>query len=250
MYRDNAVYDVREHFVHLLMSEEFVTDKTGSRMLEIQGASFLATEDRIFGEPNLDYIKREIAWYESCSLNVNDIPEGPPVIWKQVATAAGKVNSNYGHLIWSTENGRQYENVLRELIHHEQSRRAIMIYNRPSIHMEYNSDGMSDFICTTSVQYLVRSGFLDAIVNMRSNDVRFGYLNDRSWQFHVQKMLSEDISRSFGRLVIPGHIYWNAGSLHVYEKDFFLVDHYYKTGEVNISKPGYRALYPNSPWSN
>ena len=249
MYRDNTVHGVRGLFTDLLIRRQFVTDKTGSRMLEIQGASFLANEDRIFGEPNLDYIRREIEWYKSCSLNVNDIPEGPPVIWKQVATAAGKINSNYGHLIWSAENGRQYDNVLRELIHHEQSRRAVMIYTRPSIHNEFNTDGMSDFICTNTVTYQIRDGFLDAIVNMRSNDSRFGYLNDRPWNLYVQGRLLEDLRQYYPGLSL-GKLYWQAASLHVYEKDFFLVDYYYKKGVPNISKPEYRALYPDSPWSN
>lgn len=43
-----------------------------------------------------------------------------------------------------------------------------------------------------------------------------------------------------------GKIYWNVGSLHVYARHYYLVDHFSKTGEIHISKEAYAKLYPNS----
>src|SRR6056300_211710 len=80
-----TVKEIQSKFIWNYRNEMFVTDKTGVRMLEIPAASFLCTEDSIFGVPNEDYIEREIEWYNSLSRNVNDIPGGPPEIWKQVA---------------------------------------------------------------------------------------------------------------------------------------------------------------------
>jgi thymidylate synthase len=187
-------------------------------MLEIRSASFVADEPAIFGKVNEDYVARELAWYESMSLNVNDIPGGPPAIWKQVADKEGYINSNYGWCIWSPMNGNQYDNVVAELKKNPDSRRAVMIYTRPSMWNKYNINGMSDFMCTNAVQYLNRYGKLFAVVQMRSNDVVFGYKNDYAWQSHVLDKLCAELG------LMRGDIYWNAGSLHVYERHFDLVD--------------------------
>jgi thymidylate synthase len=65
---------------------------------------------------------------------------------------------------------------------------------------------------------------------MRSNDAIFGFKNDRAWQHHVLTKLAADLN------VEVGNITWQVGSLHVYARHFFLVDHFAKTGELNISK--------------
>jgi len=215
MYLD--VSDIRSTFKLLLTTEEFVTDKTGVKMIEIVGASFEATEPSIFGTVNENYVQRELEWYRSLSRNVNDIPGGPPTIWKEVADSRGFINSNYGWCIWSDANGRQYNRTLDELRKNPYSRRAIMIYTRPSMWNDYNRDGMSDFMCTNAVQYLLRDGKLNAVVQMRSNDAIFGYKNDYAWQRYVLEVLARDLETD------PGKIYWNVGSLHVYERHFKLV---------------------------
>lgn len=212
-----SVADVRAEFIRLLHYEEYVTDKTGVKMLEVCSASFVADEPAIFGTPNQDYIQRELDWYRSMSLNVNDIPGGPPQIWSQVSDSDGYINSNYGWCIWSVQNGSQYNKVVSELRKQPTSRRAVMIYTRPSMWVDYDRKGMSDFMCTNAVQYVIRNDKLHAIVQMRSNDVVFGYKNDWAWQKHVLDALASDLS------VEPGNIYWNVGSLHVYERHFNLV---------------------------
>jgi thymidylate synthase len=211
------IREVREHFREALKFEDFVTDKTGCKMLELRSASFVADEPAIFGTPNEDYIKREIEWYMTCSLNVNDIPGETPAIWKQVATKDGFINSNYGWCIFSHANGNQFHRVQNELAANPDSRRAVMIYTRPSMWDEYNKDGMSDFMCTNAVQYMIRHDQLEAHVQMRSNDVVFGYKNDYAWQKYVLEMLANSLE------VRPSSIYWNVGSLHVYERHFHLV---------------------------
>lgn len=212
-----SIDTVRDYFRTALAKEEFVIDKTGVKMLEMVGESFIANEPAIFGKVNQEYVQHELDWYLSTSLNVNDIPGGPPKIWQQVATEDGRINSNYGWCIFHPDNGFQYDRVKEELIRNPYSRRAIMIYNRPSMHMDYNADGMSDFMCTNAVQYLYRNGKLNAVVQMRSNDVVFGYKNDYAWQKFVLDKLAADLETD------PGAIIWNAGSLHVYERHFKLV---------------------------
>ena len=210
--------EVKQYFIDELKAERYVTDKTGCKMIEMVGASFIADKPSIFGTVNEDYVRREIMWYEMRSLNVNDIPPPVPAIWKQVATPDGRINSNYGWCIYSKHNYEQFLNCLHTLQKDPESRRAIMIYTRPSMQEEYNKDGMSDFMCTNAVQYVVRDGKVHAIVQMRSNDVVFGYKNDYAWQHHVLHLLSSGLGYPMG------DINWQVGSLHVYEKHFKLVE--------------------------
>ena len=210
------VNDIRQHLTQLKVDGDFVDDKTGQAMIEIIGATFKANEPTIFGTVSEDYVSREIAWYESMSRSVNDL-EGCPAIWKQVADSNGIINSNYGWCIWSEENGYQYEHVFTELSNNPESRRAEMIYTRPSMWKDYNHNGRSDFMCTDSVSYFIRNGALTAHVKMRSNDAVFGFKNDYAWQKHVLDMLADELN------VKRGEIIWTASSLHVYERHFHLV---------------------------
>ena len=227
------VEDIREDFIEKYKRKEFEIDKSGVKTVDLICTQFIADEDHIFGKVNEDYVKRELAWYLSQSLNVNDIPGETPKIWKQCADSDGFINSNYGWCIFSAANGFQYDYCLKELKRNPSSRRGVMIYNRPSMWHVYNKNGRSDFICTYAVQFLIRDGNLYSYVLMRSNDSRFGFLNDRAWHQYVLDKLGDDLGIE-NRFMV-----WNAGSLHLYEKDFYLIDHYIKTGETNISKENY-----------
>jgi thymidylate synthase len=233
----NTVDDIREQFAALYTDGEFVTDKFGGKVIEIIGASFIADEELIFGAVNEDYVERELQWYESQSLYVNDIPGGAPKIWQQVACKNGRINSNYGWCIWNSANGNQLDQVIAELKKNPESRRAVAIYTRPSMWEDYNENGRSDFMCTNAVQYLVRDGKLNVVVQMRSNDAWAGYRNDYAWQKHVLDIVANELN------VKAGDIYWNAGSLHIYDRQFYLVDNYVKTGEISITKEKYDELY-------
>jgi thymidylate synthase len=219
--------DIKNDFINLLREKQFVKDKTGVKTIEIMNASFIANNPVIFGSVNEDYVKRELDWYKSKSLNVNDIPGGPPEIWKQVASKNGLINSNYGWCIYSEENGNQYNNAKIELSINVCSRRAIMIYNRPSMHTDYKINCMSDFMCTNAVQYLIRDGKVHALVYMRSNDAVFGYKNDYAWQKHVLQQLVSDLNDNWIHVEV-GNIYWNVASMHVYERHFHLIDPNYE----------------------
>lgn len=213
------VSDIRKQLVEKYQQQDFVIDKTGVKMVELIGATFLADEVSIFGEVNWDYVERELGWYKSMSLNVNDIPGGPPPIWKQVSgNTTGEINSNYGWAIWSDANYNQYDHVLNELKTNPFSRRAEMIYTRPSMWLDYKRDGMSDFMCTDSVSYFIREDKLTAHVKMRSNDGVLGYRNDRAWQYHVLELLAGDLG------VQTGDIVWTASSLHIYQRHLNLIE--------------------------
>ncbi len=227
-----TVNDIRNHFIGELKDKAFTVDRSGMSTIELIGASFLATEPSIFGTPNKEYIDKEMTWYESQSTNINDIGElwdKPPDAWKLSANEHGEINSNYGHLIYSDKYHNQYGHMLDELLKNPDSRRACIVYNRPSIWMEYNENGKNDFICTNSVTYYIRDDILHAVVQMRSNDVVFGYKNDYAWQFEIMNRLVKDWNDcrfeeyDTGDKISLGSMIWQVQNLHVYERHFHLV---------------------------
>ena len=215
--------NIRDELKRLYKEGVFREGKYG-KTVEIQNAHFLADKDWIIREPNYDYAKREIEWYESQSLYVKDIPGDTPKIWQACADKDGKINSNYGWCIFSNENGSQYDHCLNRLLDDHHTREACMIYTRPSMQVDCNNNGMHDFMCTYSTQVFLSQinefGYdLDYTVFMRSNDSVYGFCNDVIWAKHVRDKLVADLNKC-GLTVFPGKIIWNAGSLHVYERHF------------------------------
>ena len=214
-----TVDDIRQYFIQELRDENFTVDRTNSKTIELIGASFIADEEAIFGEPNVPYIDAELDWYLGCSTNINDIryKDEPPKAWQYAANEYGEINSNYGKLIFDDKYYRQFDNVVNELNHEPDSRRAVMIYNRPSIWTEFDENGKNDFICTNAVSYYIRDNHLQSVVQMRSNDVVFGYKNDYAWQRYVMNMVANEVDCEVGTLT------WQVQNLHVYERHFDLV---------------------------
>ena len=89
-----TMHGIRNSLAALYEHELFVEDKFGGKVVELIGTSFKADGSSIFGEVNYDYVKRELEWYNSQSLNVNDIPGETPAIWKKVAFIQKKMEIN------------------------------------------------------------------------------------------------------------------------------------------------------------
>ena len=228
------VNDIKEYFVNELQNENFTVDRSGQKTIELIGASFEADQPAIFGTVNQDYVAAELAWYKSMSTNIHDIrPEDePPSAWVYSANKHGEINSNYGQLIYSDKYYGQYHQALDELLRNMDSRRATMIYTRPSIWTEYDEHGKNDFICTNAVTYYLRNGTINAVVQMRSNDVVYGYKNDYAWQLYVLEQFVDDYNACYldeawdadhRKEMTVGTITWQVQNLHVYERHFHLV---------------------------
>ena len=200
-----------------------------SKTIELQNIQFEVDKPWIVREPNYEYFNRELEWYKSQSLNVNDIPDGAPKMWAACADGLGYINSNYGWMIWSKDNYEQYQHCLHKLMKDTHTREACMIYNRPSMQEEYKTRGMHDFCCTYSTQCFINEDkngdrHLKYIVYQRSQDAIFGFDNDILWHQYVQKQLATDLSEFFEKNVICDNIINNVGSLHVYERHFKYLD--------------------------
>jgi len=227
----NKIYDIRYEFM-----DRWLKKRIENNMISIHGASFIVDDDKIFGEPNLEYIDAEIKWYESQSSHVNDLFKiyGKEVkIWKEVCSTTGHVNSNYGKLVYGWDNGDQYNTVLKKLCQEPRTRQATMIYQRPTMHKEWNHENKSDFICTNAVTYYIRDNYkLDVVVQMRSNDAIYGFNNDVAWQKHVWIKLREDLNYIRDKIglnkVYLGDMHWQVQNLHMYSRHFNLIEKYYE----------------------
>lgn len=227
-----SVRDVRLEFVRKLADGEVTPGKTpDGDTVEILGAHFLADEPTIFGKPAEGYVQRELAWYMGQSLNVNDMPPPVPEIWRRVSDPEGFVNSNYGWIVFSEENGNQFGHCLAQLqadLEFRGGRQACMIYQRPSMHVDAFRNGMSDFVCTDAVHCFLRGPrdeppTLHYHVVMRSNDAVFGYKNDLAWHEVVREMIFDELVEASGLPVELAPVTWTAASLHVYRRHWDLV---------------------------
>lgn len=221
--------DIKNEFINLYKEGKFRIIRGNVKTIEIQDAHFEVDKPYIIREPNYDYAKREIEWYESQSLNVYDIKGKVPQMWINCASKLGYINSNYGWMIFSSDNYNQYEHCLNKLIEDPFTREACMIYNRPSMHIDFNKNGMHDFCCTYSVQVFLNevnenTYSLKYIVYMRSNDAVFGFNNDALWHQYVQNKLAQDLKEKLNKDIVLENIIWHTSSLHIYERHFKYIE--------------------------
>lgn len=198
--------------------ERFIQDRSGVKLVERRAVLLdLDPADPIIDvgawRTNEEYVKKELAWYLSEDRNITGHVDDVK-IWKQVADKDGVVNSNYGWCLFSEENGLQYQHVIEELVANPSSRRASMIYTRPSMWTDATENGRNDFICTWGAQAYIRDERLEYHVLQRSCDQLYGFFNDLAWHCYVAQLLAEDLDAGLG------HLYYFIDSLHVYERHF------------------------------
>ena len=76
-------------------------------------------------------------------------------------------------------------------------------------------------ICTMGMQVIYNklTKKVDYIVNMRSNNI-CEYTQDSLWQLKIFSIIINRLIDEIDKDIRPGNLYWNAGSLHLYEEDF------------------------------
>lgn len=226
-----------------LLNEQKPTENGTKELLH---TVFLADKNYIVRKPKEPYQTNELEWFISQSRNVQDLKSFAgfiPKIWKEIADKNSIINSNYGWCCLSEENGSQFYNAMKHLEKDKNSRRAIMIYNRPSMHTDwcegrelkycrhsYDYDWHNlpeesykrlrgDFMCCQNNHFIIRDNKLVMTVHMRSLDAVYGYNADYIWfdwifnkAIQYLKKTYEDLER--GEMVIY------ADSVHVYEKHY------------------------------
>lgn len=219
-----------EQLYELLVDEQFVTDRTGVKMVEllypiIELQPTTQPIDLGARKTPMNYVSAELNWYLSQSLNIEQIKEHA-TMWENIASKNGEINSNYGWMIFSKENGSQFDNCINELKNNRESRRAVMIYQRPSMWEDWNRDGMNDFVCTDGVQLFIRDNKLIYIIKQRSCDAIFGYFNDLAWHQYVYQMCFVELQKKYPDLQ-SGKVVYIPFSFHVYERHFDMLRNIY-----------------------
>ena len=103
--------------------------------------------------------------------------------------------------------------VVNSLINDQQSRQAVLTIWRQ------NPVRACDVACTLSMQFLIRDGYLNAIVTMRSSDAWLGipydFLNFTVMALRILTL----VNAITGQKIRLGVMHWQAGSSHLYHRD-------------------------------
>ena len=185
---------------------------------------------------NERYSIAEFLWYLSADRSVVNISKLAQM-WAKIADSQFEVESNYGEYILP-----QWEWVINELKNDMGSRRAVITINQP-YHKDKNP---KDVPCTQYLQFFIRDGYLSLGVQMRSNDVIYGFCNDvYNFCLFQQAMLNE-LKQTYPDLKL-GKYYHMAGSMHLYDTSFNMskeiIDYYLYTEDDGTIK--HRVLDPN-----
>lgn len=201
---------------------------------------FLADKKYIVRKPKEPYQSNELHWFISQSLNVEDLKSFAgfaPKIWEEISEIDGTVNSNYGWCCLSKENGNQFWNAMKHLELDRNSRRAIMIYNRPTMHEDWIANRgnnnlrwqykeseeyrklRGDFMCCQNNHFIIRGNKLIMTVHMRSLDAVFGYNADYIWFDFIFNKAVQYLKKTYPELE-RGDMVIYADSVHVYERHY------------------------------
>jgi thymidylate synthase len=148
----------------------------------------------------------ELIWYLSGSNSLEFIAHYIPQ-YRSESEDGNTVYGAYGPRLIGDQNGNQIRRIIELLKQKPTTRRAVIqLFDHSDLLRDYK-----EIPCTISLQFLVRDGRLDLIVNMRSNDAFKGLPHD----VFCFTMIQEIVSRSVGtELGIYRHF---IGSLHYYD---------------------------------
>lgn len=186
----------------------------------------------IFRDIPMSYLEKEHEWYMSQDLSIKGWMDDIK-IWQFCASKDDKqeINSNYGWCVFSEANGNQYENCLKKLQADPNSREAMLIYTRPSIHHDAVENGKHDFICTNYSHFFIRNNRLEMIHSQRSCDCVHGLSFDFPWSCFVYQMLYEELRHIYPDLKV-GLIHYHIDSLHVYDRNENLLKKYIEENKI------------------
>ena len=216
---------------------------------ELLHTVFLADKNYIVRKPKEPYQTNELEWFISQSRNIEDLKSFAgfiPKIWNDIADLEGIINSNYGWCCLSKENGSQFYNAMKHLEKDKNSRRAIMIYNRPSMHNDWSfgrtygnntkqiitrnyhwhyliskeyKELRGDFMCCQNNHFIIRDNKLIMTVHMRSLDAVYGYNADYIWFDWIFNKAVQYLKKTYPELE-RGEMVIYADSVHVYERHY------------------------------
>ena len=178
------------------------------------------------GGTNLTYLAAELLWYWSARNDLAFINKFS-TFWNKVTDDGVTANSAYGYILQKKHGFNQIEKIIELLTKDPLSRRAILNINVPNENVIETKDEM----CTICLNYQIRHGKLHCTCVMRSNDSKFGLLNDIGFFVSLQKYIAKRLG------VDTGTYTHSAFSIHMYNPDFnFFKDVAYGTMETNTTR--------------
>ena len=150
---------------------------------------------------NLKYAEYEWQWYLNANPNAEEISKRAP-IWISHMDENGDVRSNYG---WQWNRKDQLTKVIEKLKIKDNRQAVLSFYDGKEI-----DTYQYDTPCTMSVHFQIVNKELCMTVNMRSNDLWFGFCNDQYCFSKLQELIAEKLN------VKIGWYYHFASNLHVY----------------------------------
>lgn len=133
--------------------------------------------------------------------------------WAKIANPDGKINSNYGQLIWyklSLPEGRcPWDWARHKLLTDPSTRQAYVRFSLP----EHQWDGNKDQVCTMHMNFLIRDDHMQGTVVMRSCDIVKGLVYDMPFFCYLVQRMALDLMLPVGTFGFFCH------SLHLYERD-------------------------------
>jgi thymidylate synthase len=224
MFRNNSIGDIIT-----ALAGATPDSRTGNRT--IYGASWIADQPSMIGPVNEDWVRRELDWFRRGSNSLDDM-EGPvPKLFQACAGFDGKVNSAYGHILYSrlSRNPGHSASTLFDrvvdtfLTEGTGTRHAVAIISDRDVHELAKFNGRNDFICTNALNFMIDDeGYLHIIAQMRSMDAVFGYRADYSMWDDLMEFLLGNLEQAYPTLK-RGDIVFQVANLHVYPRHFDLL---------------------------
>lgn len=151
---------------------------------------------------NKTYADFEWEWYLSGSPDATEIAQRAP-IWKNHMDENNHVRSNYG---WQWLRKDQLKLIIDKLIKDPNTRQAVIsIYDGKEI-----DSYQYDTPCTLSIHFQIVNNLLCMTVNMRSNDLWFGFCNDQYCFSKLQEMVADKLN------IQVGWYYHFTSNIHLY----------------------------------
>ena len=209
---------------HIINTPDRISlNRKGEKLYECFNVSltFMSDQDCYFNvrDPSLAYFEKELKWYASGSLALEDALECSKY-WNNCTDNGRTVNSNYGYLIFHRKNDKgytQFQHAYNMLSRSLDTKKAVMVLYGPD-HAYMSNDNP----CTMFVEFhTVYRGSehdrrqLDMSVYMRSSDVWFGLPYDVPFFRAVQHTMCSLLRKKHPDLEIGLYVH-SAANMHVY----------------------------------
>lgn len=162
-----------------------------------------------YREISTKYANAELKWYWSGDNRCETIGQYAKM-WLRLTDDGVTNNSAYGYILFKKYGKNQLEEVINELKHNRDSRRAVLNISDPTI----DRINTKDMQCTIAVQFTIRGNRLNTTVYMRSNDVYFGLPYDYIFFMSLAQYAAHKLGLRIGTYT---HV---ATSMHMYRKDY------------------------------